>query len=104
MENTEIGKSYFKIEKTLFNQFQGFGGDMNYMYRSNTPNDEHSSLHEFRFIYNSKYSDSSLGLPIPDGVKWYDVIVIDWEWGSPNSLHFLMSTDHIEQVFNVKLK
>lgn len=100
----EIYQAYFKMNKMLFNQFQGFGGNMEYMYRS-IHDDNHMGLYEFRFIHNSQCADSSLGRTgIDPLITWYDILVIDLEGGYPNSIHFLMSTDEIEEVFNVKLK
>ena len=90
---------YNELKFELFNKFQGFGGNMYYMYRSN----QSECLFELRLVHNSIYSVSSSGQLINDsnGIKWYDCIVIDLEAGEPNSEHFLLSIDEIQEKFNI---
>lgn len=88
-------------DKQLFNKFNGFGGNMNYLFRT-SPNED-GLLHEYRFVYNSSYTVNSDGQMLDKSISWYDVLIIDLHEGEPNSVHYLMSADIIEKEFNVKL-
>lgn len=93
----EIKLDHSKVDKKLFNMFNGFGGNINYMYRSN------DGIFEYRFILNSKYQLSSNGKVNDSLVSWYDLLIIDWEGGEPNSYHELISEDHIKEKYNIDL-
>lgn len=95
MEKIEFNHS--KVDKKLFNMFNGFGGNINYMYRSV------DGVYEYRFIHNSKYIESSNGKINDTLITWYDLLIINWEAGSPNSEHYLMSEDHIKEKYNIIL-
>lgn len=97
----QITIKQYKEEKQLFNKFNGFGGNMNYLFRS-APNED-GILFEYRFVHNSMYSINSNGKNLNHSISWYDVLIMDLHAGEPNTIHHLMSTDVIEEVFNVKL-
>lgn len=93
----DIEFNHSKVDKKLFNMFNGFGANINYMYKSI------DGLYEYRFIFNSKYTVSSTGKINNTFISWYDILIIDWEFGQPNSKHMLLSEDEIKEKFNIEL-